>query len=153
MKRTVFIFLGIVFAFGLMNAFANSDDDRIKESIKQIFLADEKLSNADIKVDVDDGVVTLQGKVLGHGEAQRAIEIVKNVNGVVRVEDKLEVDTTITNEDVEKRLDKSEESIEELKEQAEPNRDLGTVVDDATITAAVKMKFAKDDVVRAIKLM
>jgi osmotically-inducible protein OsmY len=152
MKRTVFLFLGIVFALGLMNAYANSDDGKIKEAIKQHFLADEKLSSADINVDVDDGVVTLRGKVLGHGEAKRAVDIVKNVNGVVRVDNKLEVDTTITNEDVEKRLDKKEENLEELKEQSEPKRDLGTVIDDATITSAVKMKFAKDDVVRAYKI-
>jgi osmotically-inducible protein OsmY len=152
MKRSVFIFLGIVFALGLMNAFADSNDARIKEAIKQSFLADEKLSSADINVDVDDGVVTLHGKVLGHAEAQRAIDVIKNVNGVVRVDSKLEVDTTITNEDVEERLDQKEENLEDLKEQSEPKRDLGTVVDDATITAAVKMKFAKDDVVRAYKI-
>lgn len=152
MKRTIFIFVGIIFALGLINAYANSDDARIKEAIKQNFIADEKLSSADINVEVDEGVVTLRGKVLGHAEAQRALDVVKNVSGVVRVDNKLEVDTTITNEDVENRLDKKEENLQELKNESEPKRDLGTVVDDATITTGVKMKFAKDDVVRAYKI-
>jgi hyperosmotically inducible protein len=156
MKRLIYIFLGMFFTLGLVAGYAEvlpkSDDGRIKEAIKQNFLADERVSGADINVDVNEGVVTLKGSVIGHEEAARAVELAKNVAGVVRVENKLEVDTTITNADVEKRLENNEENMEKLREQNEPNRDLGTVIDDATITAGVKMKFAKDDVVRAYKI-
>jgi hyperosmotically inducible protein len=156
MKRMIFVFLGMFFTLGLVMAYADvlpkSDDARIKEAIKQNFLADERLSGADLNVDVNEGVVTLKGKVIGHEESARAVELTKNVAGVVRVENKLEVDTTITNSDVENRLENKEENMEKLREQNEPNRDLGTVIDDATITAGVKMKFAKDDVVRAYKI-
>jgi osmotically-inducible protein OsmY len=155
MKKIAFVFLGLFFALALIaraDIVPNSDDARIKEAIKQNFLADEKLSSANIDVEVDEGVVTLKGKALGRAEADRAIELVKNVSGVVRVENKLEIDTMITNSDVEERLENKQESLEELKDQTEPKRDLGTVIDDATITADVKMKFAKDDVVRAYKI-
>jgi osmotically-inducible protein OsmY len=155
MKKIAFVFLGLFFALALIaraDIVPNSDDARIKEAIKQNFLADEKLSSANIDVEVDEGVVTLKGKALGRAEADRAIELVKNVSGVVRVENKLEIDTMITNSDVEERLENKQESLEELKDQTEPKRDLGTVIDDTTITADVKMKFAKDDVVRAYKI-
>ena len=130
----------------------NSNDAKIKDAIQQSFLADERLSSADIDIEVNEGEVTLKGKTIGHEEATRAVELAKNVTGVVRVENKLEVDTMITNDDVEDRLDSKEENLEELKDQNEPNRNIGTVIDDATITTAVKMKFAKDDVVRAYKI-
>lgn len=158
MKRVLFLFpILMVFAVYLMAANPtslpdNSSDNKIAESIKQNLTADEKLSGADIDVHVDKGVVTLKGKVLGTAEANRAIAIAKAVPGVVRVDSKIEIDTTITNDDVEDRLENNEEALEKQKEESEPKRSLGTVIDDATITAAVKLKLAKDDLVSAYKI-
>ena len=155
MTKIVFLFFGVFLALGLFvqaDIVPNSNDAKIKDAIQQSFLADERLSSADIDIEVNEGEVTLKGKTIGHEEATRAVELAKNVTGVVRVENKLEVDTMITNDDVEDRLDSKEENLEELKDQNEPKRNIGTVIDDATITTAVKMKFAKDDVVRAYKI-
>jgi len=158
MKRVLFLFpILMVFAVYLMAANPtslpdNSSDNKIAESIKQNLSVDEKLSGTDIDVQVDKGVVTLKGKVLGTAEANRAIAIAKAVPGVVRVDSKIEIDTTITNDDVEDRLEKNEEALEKQKEESEPKRSLGTVIDDATITAAVKLKLAKDDLVSAYKI-
>lgn len=157
MKR-VLILVPIFMAFAMFFIAANAtslpdnSDDKIAESIKQNFKADEKLSGANIDVHVDKGVVTLKGKALGTAEANRAVAIAKAVPGVVRVDSKIEIDRTITNEDVENTLEKREEALEEQREKNEPKRSLGTVIDDATITTAIKLKFAKDDLVRAYKI-
>ncbi len=157
MKRTL-ILIPIFMAFALFLISGNamslprSSDSQIAESIKQNFKADEKLSGADIDVDVDNGVVTLNGKVIGTAEANRAVAIAQSVPGVVRVDSKVEVDRTITNKDIKDTVEHNEEAVKEQQEKNEPKRSLGTVIDDATITAAVKIKFAKDDLVRAYKI-
>lgn len=157
MKRIpILIPMMIVFAFFSISANAmtlpGSSDSKISESIKQNFKADEKLSGADIDVDVDHGVVTLDGKVIGTAEANRAVAIAQSVPGVVRVDSKLEIDRTITNKDVKDTVENNEKAIKEQNEKKEPKRSLGTVIDDATITAGINLKFAKDDLVRAYKI-
>jgi hyperosmotically inducible protein len=157
MKR-ILILVPIFMAFALFLISANamslprSSDDQIAESIKQNFKADEKLSGAEIDVHVDKGVVTLNGKVIGTAEANRAVAIAQSVPGVVRVDSKVEVDRTITNKDIKDTVEHNEEAVKEQQEKNEPKRSLGTIIDDATITAGVKLKFAKDDLVRAYKI-
>jgi hyperosmotically inducible protein len=157
MKRII-ILIPIFIAFALFSISANamglsgSSDDKIADSIKQNLKADEKLSGADIDVHVDNGVVTLKGKVIGTAEANRAVAIAQSVPGVVRVDSKVEIDRTITNKDIEETVEHNEEAVKEEREKNEPKRSLGTVIDDATITAGVKLKFAKDDLVRAYKI-
>jgi hyperosmotically inducible periplasmic protein len=157
MKR-ILILVPIFMAFALFLICANamslprSSDDQIAESIKQNFKADEKLSGAEIDVHVDNGVVTLNGKVIGTAEANRAVAIAQSVPGVVRVDSKVEVDRTITNKDIKDTVEHNEEAVKEQQEKKEPKRSLGTIIDDATITAGVKLKFAKDDLVRAYKI-
>jgi hyperosmotically inducible periplasmic protein len=157
MKR-IRILIPIFMAFALVFSSANamglpgSSDDKIADAIKQNFKADEKLSGADIDVHVDHGVVTLKGKVIGTAEANRAVAIAQSVPGVVRVDSNVEIDRTITNKDIEETVEHNEEAVKEQQEKNEPKRSLGTVIDDATITAGVKLKFAKDDLVRAYKI-
>ena len=156
MRKIILVPLFIAFALFLISAnvmsLSGSSDDKISESIKQNFRADEKLSGADIDVHVNHGVVTLKGKVIGTAEANRAVAIARTVAGVVRVDSKLEIDRTITNKDVKDTLENKEEAIKEQNEKNEPKRSLGTVIDDATITAGINLKFAKDDLVRAYKI-
>jgi hyperosmotically inducible protein len=148
------MFMAFALFFVSVNAMslAANSDDKIAESIKQNFKADEKLSGADIDVHVDNGVVTLNGKVIGTAESNRAVAIAQSVPGVVRVDSKLEIDRTITNKDIEETVENGEEALKEQHEKNEPKRSLGTVIDDATITAGIKLKFAKDDLVRAYKI-
>jgi hyperosmotically inducible protein len=157
MKR-ILILTPMIMAFAFFFLSANvmalpgSSDSKISEAIKQNFKADEKLSGADIDVDVNKGVVTLNGKVIGTAEANRAVSIATAVPGVVRVDSKLEIDRTITNKDVKDTVENNEKAIKEQNEKKEPKRSLGTVIDDATITAGINLKFAKDDLVRAYKI-
>jgi len=156
MKRILIVVPIMAFALFFVSAnamsLARSSDSQISESIKQNFKVDEKLSGADIDVHVNNGVVTLKGKVIGTAEANRAVAMAKGVPGVVRVDSKLEIDRTITNSDVEDTLDNKDKAIKEQNEKNEPKRSLGTVIDDATITAGINLKFAKDDLVRAYKI-
>lgn len=157
MKR-ISILIPMIIAFALFSISANaislpgSSDSKISESIKQNFKADEKLSGADIDVHVDNAVVTLKGKVIGSAEADRAVSIARSVPGVVRVDSRLEIDRTITNKDVKDTVENNEKLVKEQNEKNEPKRSLGTVIDDATITAGINVKFAKDDLVRAYKI-
>ena len=68
------------------------------------------------------------------------------------MDSKVEVDRTITNKDIKETVEHNEEAVKEQQEKNEPKRSIGTVIDDATITAAIKLKFAKDDLVRAYKI-
>jgi hyperosmotically inducible periplasmic protein len=153
-----FILVPMLIAFALffisVNAMSlpGSSDDKISDSIKQNFKADEKLSGADIDVHVDHGVVTLKGTVIGTAEAERAVAISRSVPGVVRVDSRLEIDRTITNKDVKDTLENKEKAVKEVNEKNQPKRTLGTVIDDATITAGINLKYAKDDLVRAYKI-
>jgi hyperosmotically inducible periplasmic protein len=156
MKRILILvsIIGFAVLFFSANAMtlARSSDSQISDSIKQNFKVDEKLSGADIDVHVDNGVVTLKGKVIGTAEADRAVSIAKSVSGVKRVDSNLEVDRTITNKDVEDTLENKDKAIKEQNEKNETKRSIGTVIDDATITAGINLKFAKDDLVRAYKI-
>jgi osmotically-inducible protein OsmY len=155
MKRNLILLPILAFALLIsVNAMSlpRSSDSNISDSIKQNFQVDEKLSGADIDVHVDNGVVTLKGKVIGTAVANRAVAIAKAVPGVVRVDSKLEIDRTITNKDIEDTLDNKEKATKEQNDKNQPKRSLGTVIDDATITAGINVKFAKDDLVRAYKI-
>jgi hyperosmotically inducible protein len=79
------------------DAAAQSGRDRLSdstiESLIEYRLNKNGLQRADnIDVKVDDGVVTLDGKVHTHGEKRRAARLIHNVDGVVRVENKLEIE-------------------------------------------------------------
>lgn len=68
------------------------DDQLIVSSIKTKLLADSEVSGLDINVDSDKGVVTLKGVVKSQHEAEKAITLATQVNGVKDVRSKLYVD-------------------------------------------------------------
>ncbi len=66
-------------------AIREADDAVILSVIKSRFAADPSLSSGAINVDVDSGVVTLNGRVRGADEAETAIRLALQTNGVHRV--------------------------------------------------------------------
>jgi hyperosmotically inducible periplasmic protein len=78
------------------DASAQSARDRLSdstiESLIEYRLNKNGLQRADIDVKVEDGVVILDGKVRTHAEKRRASRLIHNVDGVVRVENMLEVE-------------------------------------------------------------
>ena len=65
------------------------DDVSIKVRVKAALLNDEELSGFRIKVDVDKGVVRLRGDIKRPELRRRALEVVREVRGVVDIVDKL----------------------------------------------------------------
>lgn len=149
MKKVLLIHCAFVITLLLASVIQAADsDDRITDAVNRKLLADDTLAATAIDVNADNGVVTLKGKVIGSKEADRAIEIARSVPGVVSVKSELDIDTHITNSDVNKRLDEREETTEkqnEISEERHSDSDDNSIFTDAAITAAVKAKLAKDE--------
>jgi hyperosmotically inducible periplasmic protein len=67
------------------------DDTAIHAKVKTALLNDPVVSGTAINVDVDRGVVTLDGAVNGDVEKRKAEEIVRGVNGVRSVQNNIVV--------------------------------------------------------------
>ena len=66
-------------------------DASITAAVKTKFLADTTISGLKIDVDTTDGVVTLKGTVASKAEADRAVSVARNSDGVKRVINNLRV--------------------------------------------------------------
>jgi len=66
-------------------------DGWITTRVKTKFIGEDLLKNSDIHVSTDDHVVTLTGTVMSAAGRAKAVEIVKSIEGVHRVVDKLTV--------------------------------------------------------------
>jgi len=69
----------------------NMDDSMIAARIRAGYAADSRLEGAEIRVEVDDGVVTLTGEVITEQQKEIAEDIAEDTEGVVEVENKLKV--------------------------------------------------------------
>jgi hyperosmotically inducible protein len=67
------------------------DDGAIKASVKAKLAADVRLTN--IEVNSTDGVVTLAGKVRSDEERRMASDVARSVDGVVKVNNNLQVES------------------------------------------------------------
>ena len=67
------------------------NDGWIKSKIYSQFLTDDALENSDIDIDVEKGVVTLNGTVTTAAGRTRALAIAKGTDGVKNVKDSLKV--------------------------------------------------------------
>jgi hyperosmotically inducible periplasmic protein len=67
------------------------DDTTIHAKVKAALVNDPVVSGTAINVDVERGVVTLDGAVNGDVEKRKAEEIVRGVNGVRSVQNKIVV--------------------------------------------------------------
>lgn len=66
-------------------------DPGITSAVKAKLLADSTVSGLRIDVDTEDGVVTLTGDVKSKAEADRAVMLARNTDGVTRVVNHLKV--------------------------------------------------------------
>ncbi len=65
------------------------EDATVTSRIKSGLLRDPVVAGSAIGVEVQDGVVTLTGRVPSEAVAARAVDIARNTEGVRRVEDRL----------------------------------------------------------------
>ena len=68
-----------------------ASDTVITTKVKAGLVAEPDLSSLDISVDTNKGVVTLSGTVATKAEADRALKLAKNVEGVTSVKNSIKV--------------------------------------------------------------
>ena len=68
-------------------------DNRITAAIRARFAADAELGNASLNVDTRQGVVTLRGTLPAFDQRDRAVRLARDVEGVVRVQNQVRVQT------------------------------------------------------------
>jgi hyperosmotically inducible protein len=110
-------------------------DSVITGKVKAGMAVDQTVKAARIEVSTSGGVVTLTGNLETQVEKDRALEIARSTGGVEDVVDMLSVRTG-----------------PETADAPDPNRSVGTHVDDALITAAVKTRLLDDPLVKGLKI-
>src|SRR3954451_13489159 len=103
-------------------AMANDNDDRVEDRIEARFNHDAKLKGHDVKVDVEDGVATLKGKVPDQAHKLRA-ERLARVAGVTKVENKIDIDVDTAKDRIEDNARMEKKRIEDRAEKAKDRVD------------------------------
>jgi hyperosmotically inducible periplasmic protein len=67
------------------------DDAALTTKVKSALLADDKVKGLNINVDTNDGVVTLTGKAGSPEEKDQALKVVRGIEGVKNVQDRIAV--------------------------------------------------------------
>jgi len=132
--------LAIAAATLLAVACAQSDAG-ITTKVKTKLAADSAVKASQVNVDTKDKVVTLSGSVDNDTAKTRAIELARETTGVKDVVDNLSVAAA-----------PSAEAATSGGTDANGNRTMGTVVDDAAITTAIKSKLLADPQVGGLKI-
>ncbi len=114
---------------------AKTDDSTLDTRIEASIKASNTLKHDNIDVAVENGVVTLTGKVASDAHRTRAGSLAK-IAGVTRVDNKLEVDTTI-GQKLDKAVDKTEKAAGTA---GSATKDAAVKTKDATVKAAEKTK-------------
>ena len=97
----------------VLSAFAvacSASDPGVTTAVKSKLAADDTVSALEIDVDTADGVVTLTGYVPTQTAKDRAVQLARETDGVVRVEDRLTLDPYAT---VDSRIDDTTDSAAE----------------------------------------
>jgi hyperosmotically inducible periplasmic protein len=126
-------------------------DTGITTEVKAKITDDDLLNNTDISVETNDGMVTLKGTVENDAQVQRAKEIATNVDGVKMVHNDLKIGTTESTankavDETKNLANKTEEGIKDTGKKA------GKAINDASITAEIKLKLAGDDLTDALDI-
>ena len=115
---------------------AKIDDSTIKTKVEARLKTADSLKNDNIDVAVDNGVVTLTGKVHSEAQSARAQQLAK-VAGVTKVENKLDVDKTAGN--MEKAGAKADKAMDKA---GEKSKSAAGKTKDASVKGAEKTKDA-----------
>jgi len=103
-------------------------DARLTGRIESMYLLNPHLNAFEITTVVENGVVHLVGTVESDVDRDLAVALAENVEGVIEVENDLELDPDIMSDEA------------AADEQRVARRDFGSWVDDTTTTAAVKSR-------------
>jgi hyperosmotically inducible protein len=124
MKVTLLGALAITLA-GTGVAVANDNDDRLEDRIEARFTHDAKLKGHEVRVDVEEGVAKLKGKVPDAAHKARAEKLAR-VAGITKIDNEIEIDTEAAKDRIEdnarlakKRIDDRAEKAKDKIDQAE----------------------------------
>ena len=114
-----------------------SSDDWISLKVRSALLFHRNVSATDTHINVHDGVVTLTGTA--HSDAEKALaeEYAKDVKGVRRVDNELQVVTP-----AEEHAERRDHNLTADERRTAGDRTAGERIDDASITAQIKSSLA-----------
>jgi osmotically-inducible protein OsmY len=121
MKKTLIGALALAITSGVGVA-AFADNDKTEDRIEARFHHDAKLKGHDLKVDVDDGVATLKGKVSTEAEKVRA-ERLAHIAGVTKVDNKIDVDSGAAKDRIEENAKMAKKRVDERADRAKDRID------------------------------
>jgi hyperosmotically inducible protein len=150
MKR-LSIVLGILAAVGLAVACAQTDAG-ITTKVKSKLAADDTVKAYQIDVDTKDKVVTLSGNVDSAAAKDQAVALARGTEGVADVVDNITVGGAGAMGGEPAPGGEGDAAMGGNAPNPEPDRSVGTVMDDAGITTAVKAKLLADPVVGGLKI-
>jgi osmotically-inducible protein OsmY len=110
------------------NLSGDFEDARLTGRIETMYLLNPHLSAFEIDTDVENGIVRLSGSVESDIDRDLAGSLAENVDGVVNVDNELEIDAN------------ARQIVRAEADGDSGRRDFGTWVDDTTTTAAVKSR-------------
>jgi osmotically-inducible protein OsmY len=93
-------------------------EDRVEARINQ----DARLKAQSVSVDVDHGVAVLKGKVASEADRARAERLAKG-EGITRVDNRLEIDTSVAKDQIAHDADKAKQRIDDNAEKAKEKID------------------------------
>ncbi len=126
------------------------NDAWITTQVQAKYFVDDLVKGRNIDVDTRSGVVTLTGEVTGAAERQRAVAKAKEVDGVVRVEDRLTIGKA---EKGKTGPPKAKEKSAATAGKTESRLDrLEKEISDAWITTKVQSKYYLDDDVKGLQI-
>ncbi len=130
-KNSSFLVMFAAFAAVLIALACSQSDAGITTKVKAKLAADSTVKASQVHVDTQNKIVTLSGTVDSETAKAQAVAIARGTEGVADVVDSLTLSPSTS---------------------AEASRSAGQVVDDASITAAVKTKLMADSVVGGLKI-
>jgi hyperosmotically inducible protein len=169
MRKRITTFLGILAAVTFSVACAQSDAG-ITGKVKSKLAADDTVKAYQIDVDTKDKVVTLSGNVDSQAAKDQAVALARGTEGVADVVDNITVaggSAAMPGEHPAGEMGanpsanagaapapggEGDAAVGGNAPNPEPNRPVGTVMDDAAITAAVKAKLLADPKVGGLKI-
>ena len=118
-------------------------DSWLTTKIQAQYFADEDVKARHINVSTRSGVVTLTGFVDGPAQREEAVQIARNTDGVVRVEDRLAIAAAQQGESG---------AAATTGSAPDPAGGAAGVLDDAQVTARVQAKYFVDDLVKGRRI-
>lgn len=161
MTKRITTLLGILVAAAFAIACAQTDAG-ITTKVKTKLAADDTVKAYQIDVDTKDKVVTLSGNVDSQAAKDQAVALARSTEGVADVVDNITVAGGSAAMPGEYNTEmggaapapggEGDAAMGGNAPNPEPDRPVGTVMDDAAITAAVKAKLLADTMVGGLKI-